>query len=36
MGCVSSVDSSQGPDLLSKPTLTVATLNYSGIMNSPF
>lgn len=35
MGCVSS-DEAKLPDPLAKSTLTVATLNYCGIMNSPF
>ena len=37
MGCVNNSEKSKAPeDILSKRTLTVATLNYCGIMNSPF
>lgn len=37
MGCVNNGGSSKAPeDLIHKRTLTVATLNYCGIMNSPY
>lgn len=36
MGCVNNGDLKSPEDLLNKSTLTVATLNYCGIMNSPF
>jgi len=37
MGCVNSSGEGQVPqDLLDKKTLTVATLNYCGIMNNPY
>ncbi len=36
MGCVNSSDAKMPEDITSKKFLTVATLNYCGIMNSPF
>lgn len=37
MGCVNNAGEFKAPeDILNKKTLTVATLNYCGIMNSPF
>lgn len=37
MGCVNNSGESKTPEnLLDKKTLTVATLNYCGIMNSPY
>ena len=36
MRCVNAGDATLPSSLISKKTLTVATLNYCGIMNSPF
>lgn len=36
MGCVNSSDAKVPEDITNKKFLTVATLNYCGIMNSPF
>jgi hypothetical protein len=36
MGCINTGDAKVPTDILLKKTLTVATLNYCGIMNSPF
>lgn len=36
MGCVNNGELKSPEDLINKSTLTVATLNYCGIMNSPF